>query len=135
MNIKSPKLREYLANKGFLNDQNDDLEGVLKAKRDFIRENKKQWKRQSQPLKELRPSFTIEQMISLKTSASKQGLKPTSYVKRLALEAIGVPQAPNKEVLIQALQNLTRVVTDPNTTFNPLLIEAEKLLKEYVNSH
>ena len=128
--IRSKKLWQYLSDKGLLNASESD---IAKGKADYRREYFKRWKElHKRPQKELRIVLTIKEYLDLKVKAMEVGLKPTPYLKDLALVAVATKQRVDKNSLKKILQLVKMASTTNNGDYKYLLMEAEKLLLEYL---
>lgn len=128
--IRSKKLWQYLSDKGLLNGSNEDIE---KGKADYRRMYHRQWKElHKRPQKELRVLLSIREYLDLKVKALEVGLKPTPYLKELALVAVATKQRVPEYSLRKILQLVKMASTSNHSDYKYLLIEAEKLLLEYL---
>ncbi len=129
--IGSKQLWLYLSEKGLLNASED---AIARAKAEYKRKYKREWKmRHKRPEKELRVVLSIKQYLDLKIKASGVGLRPTPYLKELALATIVAKQiVPENESLKKILQLITMTAISTNSN---MLLEAEKRLLEYVQKY
>ena len=134
MNSRSSALWQYLEQSGALNGSTED---IIKAKQEYRKQYKRDWNKQSQNNKELRPKFSHEEYKQICIRAKLYGLHPTAYTKQLILSTQEeVTLIPNKEELLQILQYVsmaTITISEADTKLHQLISKAETLLLQYLN--
>lgn len=141
--IRSQALWDYLSRSGVLATGDD--EAIRAAKKEWRRLQKKLWKRKNdEVVRELRPRFTVEEMVRLKSHAKRFGLTPTIYLKKTALSAIeGNDILPDKSRLYSVLQGISMAINKTEhfqtnvsiQSARELLLRSESLLTNYLNSN
>lgn len=131
MKVRSKKLWQYLADCNLLNASEVE---IATAKVKYRRLYKTEWKQnRTKPEKEIRPVFSLREYMELKVKASEMGMKPTRYLKSLAISSLNSgSMAPNKEALNRVMQLITQAVTTNDT--KPIA-DAEQLLLNYIKNH
>lgn len=131
MKVRSKRLWQYLSDCNLLNASEEE---IALAKVKYRRLYKTEWKQnRTKPEKEIRPMFSLREYMELKIKASEMGMKPTRYLKSLALSSIHSGSlAPNKEALTRVMQLITLAVTTKDT--KPIN-DAEQLLLNYIKNH
>lgn len=130
MKIRSKNLWQYLSDTGALKGSESD---IAKGKEEYRRMYFRQWKElHKRPQKELRIILTIREYLDLKVKALEVGLKPTPYLKELALVAIATKQRVDKNSLKKILQLVKMASTSNSKDYKNLLMEAEKLLLDFM---
>ncbi len=134
--VRSKALWKFLFEKGVI--PNGTEEEITEAKKEYRRLYKKAWKRSRKKQKEIRPSFTIKEYQAIQQVAEKAGLKPTTLARQLLLShSEGNAFIPNRDILLQVLQNISIVaihlVTQfPKEDYTILIEKAEQLLLNYL---
>ena len=142
--VRSKALWKYLFEKGVLEGTDEEIQ---QAKREYRKQYKREWKLRRLKQKEIRPSFTIKEYQAIQQVAIKAGLKPTTFARQVLLaHAEGNAFIPNRDILLQVLQNISIVAIHlvkqfPKEDYTILIEKAEKLLLNYLfnldsqNSH
>jgi len=133
MKIRSKALYRYLVEANVLHDSD---EVIALTKRKYRQEYKRQWKKRTRPVKEIRYTVTVKQFVAIKNQAKAVGLRHTTYAKAVALESIGLPRL-HEDTLLQALQLVSMAVIateqcQPSLRIYDLLRKAEAVLLEYL---
>ena len=133
MKIRSKALYEYLVQANVLDGP---MEAIMLAKKQYRQRYKRQWKKRSRPVKEIRYTVTIKQFVAIREKAKEAGLRHTTYAKAVTLENIGQPRLHN-DTLLKALQLVSMAVIateqrQPYMQIYDLLYKAETALLEYL---
>ncbi|MDB5124813.1 MAG: hypothetical protein JWP94_2942 [Mucilaginibacter sp.] len=105
MKIRSRPLYAYLFETGVLNGTPEEID---RAKGEYRRLYKRNWKQQKRPRKELRIEVTLKQHKAIKTAALESNLKPTSYARQVLLNATNAGTCTiSKDEVLAALQSVS----------------------------
>jgi len=132
MKTPSNALYLYLKQTGALNGS---PEAIALAKRKYRALYKRRWKQQQNQLKEIRFYVSLQQFEAIKVRSSVNGLRTTTYVKKVILCDVDSTTAPNP-LLLEALQIISIAINTGAKQYNTnygQLIHAEQLLLRYLN--
>ena len=138
MKIRSKPLYTYLQNANVLDGTKED---IYRAKCEYRRMYKKNWKKIKRARKELRIEISLRQYMDIKVRASELELKHTVYARNLILAAVESKQfIPHKDRLLKIMQLVSIITIAASKNSLPLwqigeqLVQAEKMLLEYLDS-
>jgi len=138
MKIRSKALYAYLFEAGVLNGTPEEID---RAKCDYRKSYKRQWKQQKRPRKEIRIGFTLKQFSVIVLKAKEYDLKNTAYARNAILAAVGLKWSiPNKAQLLKILQliSMVAIALDKNITpswqLSEQLQQAEQELLQYLKT-
>jgi hypothetical protein len=136
MKIRSKALYAYLLDTGVLYGT---PEQISRAKCDYRKLYKMQWKQGRREKKEIRIEFTVKQFIGIKARAEEARLTHTAYARDAILFVAGAKQSvPHKDVLLQILQlvSMVAIAAAKNTIslkqLSTMLYQAETQLIQYL---
>lgn len=132
MQIRSKQFRKYLTDKGLLNATEAQ---ITEAKEEYKKRYLKEWKKLNiSSQREIRPLFSQKEFEQLNVKASQSNMSLTRYVKNLALNSLcNNPKAPQKYILLEVMQALTKLATNSGTMQD--LLDAETKLLEYIKEY
>lgn len=136
--VRSKALWKFLFEKGVLEGTDEEIQ---QAKREYRKQYKKVWKQSRRKIKEIRPCFTVKEYNTIQQVAQKAGLKPITFAQQVLLaHAEGNAFIPNRDILLQVLQNISIVAIHlvkqfPKENYTLLIEKAEQLLLHYLFSH
>lgn len=139
MKTRSKALYAYLLEAGVLNGTPAEID---RAKCDYRKLYKRQWKENKRPRKEIRIEFTLKQFTAIKTKARWYELRHTTYARKVILTAAESDRfvIPKREQLekISQLVSMAAITMKKNTMLRcqvaELLLEAETILMDYLNN-
>lgn len=132
MQIRSKQFRKYLTENGLLKATEAQ---IAEAKVEYKKTYLKEWKKLNiGSQREIRPLFSQKEFELLSVKASQSNMSLTSYVKNLALNSLSNnPKAPQKYILLEVMQALTKLATNSGTMQD--LLDAEAKLLAYIKEH
>lgn len=139
MKIRSKALYEHLLKANLLEGSQED---IVRAKREYRRIYKKQWKEQNKPLKEIRIIVSLKDFVEIKMRAHQYKLKHTTYSRHAILASISKKDLiPNRDQLLLILQLISiSAIGSMRSSMSPWEVsekihEAERLLLEYLSHY
>ncbi len=87
---------QYLLEAGVLNGSEGAIE---RAKQDYRKRYKRQWKQEVRRQKEIRFTVTLQQFAAIAARAQASALGHTTYARNVVLAAVDLPAAPNGALL------------------------------------
>jgi predicted DNA binding CopG/RHH family protein len=135
MKIRSKALYAYLQESSVLAGTEED---IIRAKLEYRKMYKRQWKQQRKPRKEIRIDVTLKDFHAIRAAAVAAGMPHTTYVRLLVLSSLGVQQyIPHKDVLLKVLQLISMAAIASAKSFYSLqlieqLTQAEYILLNYL---
>ncbi|HVW95756.1 MAG TPA: hypothetical protein VHA56_07295 [Mucilaginibacter sp.] len=134
MKTRNNALHQYLLEADVLNGSK---EAIAKAKRDYRKRYKRQWKQRARQQKEVRFGVTPLQLAAIKAKAQAEALPHTTYARNVVLASIDQPVAPNHALLaiLQATSMAAIAIEQgkPTHLVYELVRKAELALLQYLN--
>lgn len=133
--IKSPALRQYLEEHGYLNKSTEE---VALGKLEYRREYKKRWRMErNRRKKELRLTLTFEEFKILAHYAKKSGINPASYARHAVIQMTKSSITVNRSLLNRILRDVGIGISllengSEATEALGILIKAERELTSYL---
>lgn len=139
MKIRSQALYQFLRQRAVLDGPAD---AIARAKAEYRKLYKRQWKERRHTGREIRIQFTARQFEAIRSQAARCGFRHTPYARKAVLAYLesGIAPLP-EEALLRALQllGMASIALSKEATVSAeitsRLSEAERLLLEIVRVH
>jgi hypothetical protein len=133
MKIRSKALYDYLLLSNVLTGS---PETIARAKQEYRRLYKRQWKHQGRQQKEIRFSVTLRQFATIKAKAQAMSIGHTTHARNIVLASIQQPITHNNTLLavLQAVSMAAITIEQgkPIPSVYELLRNAELMLLQYL---